>query len=150
MQAPIHPVAVAIEALPAGWESWIWTARTIGEPAVRMVEDLLGVPFPADYRAFVIDHGCAAVASADGAEGIEIYGLSRACPTPMDVRVRHEHVTATGHAHLVPVLGPLRGAPTLAFDRDGSFHRLTSDGWVPVAGTFTTLALAALGASHPN
>lgn len=139
-----NPILKAIAFLEPAYETWVWTGRTLGEISIAQAEDLFGLSLPDDYKEFLIDHGCAAVLAPDPTMGLEIYGLARVCPTPMDVRERFTQLAAAGVEGLVPVAGPPRGEPLLAFDADGAFYFLDGPTRIPVEGCFTELVVGLL------
>jgi len=141
-----HAVLAAISALEADYETWVWTGRTLGEISIAKAEAVFGIAMPPDYKDFLLEHGCAAVLSEDPSVGLEIYGLARVCPTPMDVRERFTRLVVAGVAGLVPVAGAPRGEPILAFDAAGAFYFLDGETRTPVDGGFTELAVGLLGA----
>lgn len=153
MSASDHEILTRINALDDDFGFWAWTPKVLDEAAIRACEAALGIPFPADYLAFVRAHGCAAVqakpevwarpeAYAVGPlwaheYGFEIYGIADGVPPPLDVRERHAALAKRGITDLLPLAGLMGRSALLACDRDGQLVWLERDGREPLAGTFT-------------
>lgn len=148
-------IKTLIDGLDDDFGYWIWTTNVVDEETVAECEAEIGIPFPADYKAFVLAHGCTAVlakpevwprpvAYAVGPQwafdyGFEIYGIADEIPEPLDVAERRETLVEEGIEDLLPVAGYMARSHVLACDARGQFYWVRHGEREPVAGTFSSI-----------
>jgi hypothetical protein len=148
-------IKALIDDLDNDFGYWIWTTQVVDEQTLSEREAALGIELPADYRAFVGAHGCAAVqakpevwprptAYAIGPQwafdyGFEIFGLAKDVPPSLDLVARRAQLVQAGFHDLLPVARRMGRSGILACDAQGRFCWITRSSRDAVEGTFTSL-----------
>lgn len=142
-------IAVDFEALDDDFGFWIWDKNIVGPEALDKLEQDIGFKVNADYRAFMLAHGCAALVAKEEVwarakayqigprwaheHGIEIFGIAKDVPPPLDLRAHAKKHAGSG---LLPVAGIVGGRVLLAQDAKGSWFWLEGASRSPAEPAF--------------